>query len=376
MDGPPIGHVELLVLGQPGTEGGQVDRGDHLDGLTGRQGDPRSRRGDGVRWAEHGGAVRALGDDAGTDGHRAAAGRLDPDGAGLVDVEQSEFEPVHPVKIARGRGFQPSWQDRRVPYYSADDGLRLYYEVTGDGPPLVVLPGGPGMDVRYLGDLGGLSATRRLILADARAGGRSEVPEDRSTVSFVTQAADLEALREHLGLDRLDVLAHSAGTLTAQEYAVRRPTRVRRLILVTPIGRAGRDIDRAEVAAIRAGRAGEPWYPQAATATGPFAQARMVPFHWHRWTPRRRLEYVPGHASALPWFRDAFYAGTATPGPVLAPTLVLAGASDGMIGTAPARVVAAAHPYAHLEVMSESGHRPWVEQPELFSKLVEDFLRA
>ncbi|GIE36893.1 hydrolase [Actinoplanes italicus] len=263
-----------------------------------------------------------------------------------------------------------------MPYYSAADGLRLWYEVAGDGPPLLVLPGGPGMDVRYLGDLGGLSAVRGLVLADARAGGRSEVPEDRSTVSFTAQADDLDALREHLGLDRVDILAHSAGSLTAQEYAVRRPGRVRRLVLVTPIGRAGRDIDRAEVAAIRAARAAEPWYPQAADATGPFAAARMAPFHWHRWTPARRREYVPGHANALPWFREAFYAGTATPGPVLAPALVLAGASDGMIGTAPARLVAGAHPYAHLEVMTESGHRPWVEQPEQFVKLVEDFLGA
>jgi pimeloyl-ACP methyl ester carboxylesterase len=261
-----------------------------------------------------------------------------------------------------------------MPHYAAADGLRLFYEPAGDGPPLVALPGGPGMDVRYLGDLGGLAATRRLILADARAGGRSEAPRDRSTVSFVAQAGDVETLREHLGLDRFDLLAHSAGALTAQEYAVRHPGRVRRLVLVTPVGRAGRDIDPDEVAAIRATRAGEPWYPRAAAATGPHALARMVPFHWHRWTPERRREYVAGHANALPWYREAFYSAPATPGPVLAPVLVLAGASDGMIGTAPARVVAAAHPYAHLEVMTESGHRPWVEQPEPFVKLIEDFL--
>lgn len=263
-----------------------------------------------------------------------------------------------------------------MPYYRSHDGLRLFYDVAGDGPPLVALPGGPGMDVRYLGDLGGLSATRRLVLADARGGGRSEVPEDRSTVSFTAQARDLEALREHLGLDRLDVLAHSAGTLTAQEYAVTHPHRVRRLILVTPIGRAGRDIDPAEVATIRASRSAEPWYPQAAAARGPFAQAFMVPFHWHRWTPERRTEYVAGHASRLPWLRDEFYAGDARPGPVLAPVLVLAGASDGMIGTAPARVVAAAHPDSRFELMTESGHRPWVEQPDLFRKLVDGFLSA
>jgi pimeloyl-ACP methyl ester carboxylesterase len=235
------------------------------------------------------------------------------------------------------------------------------------------------MDVRYLGDLGGLTATRRLILLDTRAGGRSEVPDDRSTVSFTSQARDVEALRGHLDLDRLDILAHSAGALTAQEYAARHPGRVRRLVLVTPVGRAGRDIDASELAQIRAARSDEPWYPQAAAAwasggTGPFVQARLIPFHWHRWSPERRREYSPAHTNRLPWFREAFYTGNGCPAPVLTPVLVLAGASDGMIGTAPARVVAAAHPHSHLEVISESGHRPWVEQPEPFRELVEDFL--
>ncbi|MDI6103433.1 alpha/beta hydrolase [Actinoplanes sp. NEAU-A12] len=268
-----------------------------------------------------------------------------------------------------------------MPHFPSFDGLPLHYDVVGEGTgdPLVVLPGGPGMDARYLGDLGGLSASRRLIRLDGRAAGRSGVPLDRTTVSFTRQADDVEALREHLGMERLDILAHSAGTLTAQEYAVRHRNRVRRLVLVTPIGRAGRDIDTAELAGIRAGRAAEPWYPHAAAAlaedvTNPITRARLIPFHWHRWTPERRHEYHPSHASRLPWLREAFYSGTATPGPVLAPVLVVAGASDGMIGIAPARVVAAAHPCSRLEIMTESGHRPWVEEPELFRALVTGFL--
>ncbi|HWS33470.1 MAG TPA: alpha/beta hydrolase [Actinoplanes sp.] len=261
-----------------------------------------------------------------------------------------------------------------MPYASGPDGLRLHFDESGDGPPLLALPGGPGMDARYLGDLGGLTATRRLIRLDARGGGRSETPEQPASVVFTAQAADVDAVREHLGLGTVDVLAHSAAALTAQEHAIRYPGRVRRLILVTPIGRAGRDTDPAEVAAIRAGRATEPWYPAAAAARGPLAAARTVPFHWHRWTPERRREYVPGYANRHPWYRDAFYAGHATAGPVRAPLLVLAGASDGMIGTRPARVVAAAHPHARLEILPESGHRPWAEQPDLFRHLVEDFL--
>ncbi|MBO3737803.1 alpha/beta fold hydrolase [Actinoplanes flavus] len=271
-----------------------------------------------------------------------------------------------------------------MPRFPASDGVGLFYDVLGTGDPLVVLGGGPGMDVRYLGDLGGLSGGRRLIRLDARAAGRSEVPADRSTVSFVRQAGDVEALREHLGLDRFDLLAHSAGSLTAQEYAARHPGRVRRLVLVTPVGRTGRDIDLDDLAAVRATRRAEPWYPQAAAAArelaaggqGPFLQVRLIPFHWHRWTPERRHEYVAGHATSLPWLRDAFYAGAeaACAAPVSAPVLVVAGASDGMIGVAPARTVAAAHPGARLEVMPGSGHRPWVEEPETFRGLVDGFL--
>lgn len=271
-----------------------------------------------------------------------------------------------------------------MPHFASYDGLPLFHDVLGEGDPLVVLPGGPGMDARYLGDLGGLSASHRLIRLDGRAAGRSAVPADRATVAFTEQARDVEALRRHLGLERFDLLAHSAGSLTAQEYAARHPGRVRRLVLVTPVGRTAREIDADEVAAIRAGRRGEPWFPQAEAAARALAagerslllRARMVPFHWHRWTPEHRREYLPGHVSTLPWLRDAFYSGSgrALHRPAEAPVLVLAGASDGMIGTAPARSVAAWHPDGRLEVMRESGHRPWVEQPELFRKLVTGFL--
>jgi pimeloyl-ACP methyl ester carboxylesterase len=275
-----------------------------------------------------------------------------------------------------------------VPYYASYDGLRLFHDQAGEGPPLLVLPGGPGTDVRYLGELGGLTGGRRLIRADARAAGRSEVPDDRRTVSFVAQAGDVEHLRRHLGLEQVDILAHSAGCLTAQAYAAAHPGRVRRLILVTPVGRAARETDPAELAALQAARRDEPWYQRAADAAAALragaldadgerlARARMIPFSWHRWTPeRRRAEYTTGHANPLPWYRDEFYrsARTSASGAGIK-ALVVAGASDALVGTAPARLVAAAHPGSRLEVMTESGHRPWAEQPDQFVKLVESHL--
>ncbi|MCF2528812.1 alpha/beta fold hydrolase [Yinghuangia soli] len=287
-----------------------------------------------------------------------------------------------------------------MPNYTSWDDTKLWYERTGTGTgvPLLVLPGGPGMDARYLDDLAGLGRDRDAVFLDPRATGRSGVPQDRSTVAFTAQARDVEALRGHLGADRVDVLGHSAGCLVAQEYAAAHPERVRRLVLVTPVGRAAREPDPAEIAALRAARSAEPWYASAAEADRRLAEggltaerqsvlsAHLTPFFWYRWDDETQAAYARGQGAALPWLREAFYAGSATSdtaderlarlAAARTPVLVLAGAYDGMIGTAPARLAAALHPGSRLEILPRSGHRPWVEEPGLFRSLVAGFLDA
>ncbi|GLW70025.1 hydrolase [Kitasatospora phosalacinea] len=268
--------------------------------------------------------------------------------------------------------------------FSGYDGTTLHYEQLGDGPPLVAIPGGPGADARYLGTLGGLDAHRRLVRLDPRGCGRSATPVDRASCAFSAQAADVEALREHLGADRIDLLGHSAGALTAQHYAAEFPHRVRSLVLVTPVGRAAREPDPAELAAIRAARSAEPWYPDAAEAEALLAAGagdpaelvrRITPFFWGTWNERARAAaFAPELVPAAPWMREAFYANGAAPRPVAAPVLVVAGERDGMIGTAPARLAAALHPDSRLAVLPGVGHRPWVEDPDGFAALVGKFL--
>src|SRR5579875_3293134 len=112
----------------------------------------------------------------------------------------------------------------------------LSYRGTASGPVLVCLPGGPARNPVYLGDLGGLGAAagRDLIMLDTRGTGGSAVPADNTTYRCDQQVGDVEALRVHLGQDRLDLLAHSAGANLAVLYAARHPDRVRRMVLVTP----------------------------------------------------------------------------------------------------------------------------------------------
>ena len=72
-----------------------------------------------------------------------------------------------------------------MPVFASYDGTEIGYRVLGDGPPLVCLPGGPGRAAEYLGDLGGVSASRQLILLDPRGVGLSADPADPATFIVV-----------------------------------------------------------------------------------------------------------------------------------------------------------------------------------------------
>lgn len=95
-----------------------------------------------------------------------------------------------------------------MPTSTAHHGTELAYHVVGDGDPLICLPGRPMQAYAYLGDLGGLSRNRRLIELDLFGTGGSAVPDHLATYRCDRVVADVEALRRHLGLERMDLLGH------------------------------------------------------------------------------------------------------------------------------------------------------------------------
>ncbi|MFJ2240589.1 alpha/beta fold hydrolase [Streptomyces sp. NPDC087859] len=173
-----------------------------------------------------------------------------------------------------------------MPTFTTPDGTTLAYHVTGEGPPLVCLPGGPMQASAYLGDLGGLSAHRTLIRLDLRGTGDSATPEDPASYRCDRQVDDVEALREELGLDRLDVLAHSAGAGLAALYTARRPDRVARLALITPsvyaVGITVTAEDRLSTARLRRD---EEWFGPAYAALESLNTGRPAPGAWQAVAP-------------------------------------------------------------------------------------------
>ncbi len=122
-------------------------------------------------------------------------------------------------------------------------GVSLFERRVGEGPPVIVLHGGPGADYGYLlPGFDALAAGRELVYYDQRGGGRSPVPRD-VPVGWREHVADLDALRRLWDLERLVILGYSWGGLLAQLYATEHPERVERLALVCPAPswRAARD---------------------------------------------------------------------------------------------------------------------------------------
>ncbi|MER6397241.1 alpha/beta hydrolase [Kitasatospora sp. NPDC001603] len=274
-----------------------------------------------------------------------------------------------------------------MPTYSAPDGTRLAYRVHGAGDPLLCIPGGPA-DSRYLGDLGGLSAHHRLIVPDLRGTGRSALPEDPASYRCDRLVDDIEALRRHLGLDRVDVLGHSAGANIATQYAARHPANVRRLVLVGPGTRAvGIEIDggtRREVARLRSG---EPWFPAAHAALEAITEgtgtdwAAVDPFFHGRWdAAARQVQEAgrPGNPEAVARFAAD---GAFTPGATRAalaalpsPALLLTGEFDLNSPPRPVAEFAALFPDAEPVVQPGAGHYPWLDDADRFVATVAGFL--
>ncbi|HEV8629498.1 MAG TPA: alpha/beta hydrolase [Thermoanaerobaculia bacterium] len=271
-------------------------------------------------------------------------------------------------------------------------GFDLHYTVVGAaGPYLVVLSGGPGEEVRSMQEIADeLGKTHRCVMLEQRGTGRSRLATyDPSTINLAAYVEDLEALRHHLGVDRLLLLGNSWGMMLALTYGGVHPQHVLGVITLGsgPItraylgvfsdnlasrlpaenaavvrywsdpARAERDLDRATFERVRATVPAYFFDRQLA-----FAYAMELPAD--EFNPR----IVPAFLAAEKDFdlRPLLRA-------ITAPTLLLQGRQD-IAGEAN---IGEAHQLIHgsqLVFIDRCGHMPWLEQPAQTWKAVAAFL--
>ncbi|MFD7336409.1 alpha/beta fold hydrolase [Streptomyces violascens] len=275
-----------------------------------------------------------------------------------------------------------------MPMFTTYDGTRLAYRLRGEGEPLLCIPGGAMRASEYLGDLGGLTAHRQLVLLDLRGTGDSAAPDDPASYRCDRQVADVEALRAHLGLDRIDLLGHSAGGNLAMLYAAAHPERIGSLVLITPspwaLGMPPTPEERLAAARLRKD---EPWFEEAyaayaAALAGREPQTDFDALLYGRWDAAARAHAAAGErqyndeAAAVYGSGGAFepFVTRAALARLDAPVLLLAGELDG--GPCPDLAARAAACFADgdLQVQPGAGHFPWIDDPGAFVRTVAAFL--
>ena len=274
--------------------------------------------------------------------------------------------------------------------FTTADGRILVYERSGSGPLLVCHPGGPGGSAAEFRDFAGLADTFDLVLISPRGSAGSDPAGDYALASY---ASDLDELRAHLGVERMNLLGFSHGGVVAMVYAVSHPERVARLVLASTIAVFDDAAQAAQGAGIEA-RRDEPWFAAAERAiadeqAGEFASAddlvanvqQQIPLYFHRWEGHeetgRELAADFAQAEPLQYFNEHEFP-TFDLRPDLrtigGPTLVVTGESDFICGPVCARTIAGELGNARLVLIPEAGHFTYLEQPDAFRSALVEFL--
>jgi pimeloyl-ACP methyl ester carboxylesterase len=233
---------------------------------------------------------------------------------------------------------------------AALNGIRLYYEIYGQGAPLVVLHGNGGSISALRHQIECFRTRRQVIAIDSRGHGRSEMGPGRLT--YEQMADDIAALLAQLHTGPADVLGWSDGGIVALLLALHHPAVVRRIALsganLSPAGLASGDLAgmTAELRDAReklaAGDRSRPWAIVCQQLQLMVTQPQITPADLAR---------------------------------VEAPALVLAGEHD-VIPLAHTRSIAAGLPRARLHIFPGAGHGALQEVPEAFNAAVEQFFAA
>ena len=268
------------------------------------------------------------------------------------------------------------------------NGCELHVEVMGpeDGPVLIAHHGGGGIGsmAEPKTTFGPLSDRFRVVIFDARGCGYSEgVPP----YSHAQWAADVDGLREWLGVDKIVIAGGSYGGFIALEYAVAYPEHVRAIVLrdtsadTSNLKLAYENARNQDRVVINWDNFNRYWSGQMRDDGDLKARwAEIIPLYDYEYDPVRsaaRVESGIYRHEAHNWcfqYNQQNYDLKPQLPSITAPTLVTVGRFDWVTPVSAAETIASLIPGAKLVVFEKSGHSPQVEERTLFLSTVRDFL--
>ena len=257
--------------------------------------------------------------------------------------------------------------------FATNQGVRLFWEEAGSGPPLLLIMGLGYSHEMWHRTTPQVSKHFRTILFDNRGVGRSDLPPGPYPIA--TMAADAAAVLDAAGVEKADVYGVSMGGMIAQEFALQYPDRVRKLILgCTACG--GPKVVRAEA------EVNQVLMMRGAMTMEEGIQI-AVPYIYDSGTPRARIDedleirrrtYPKPEAYAYQLQGILAWESYSRLAQIKAPTLVIHGETDRLVPAGNGKLIAESIAGSKLVMIPHASHLYTTDQPEASDRAVMDFL--
>jgi 3-oxoadipate enol-lactonase len=257
--------------------------------------------------------------------------------------------------------------------------INIYYEVHGEGEPLVLIMGLGGNTTRWFHIMPVFSQEYRVIAFDNRGAGQSDKPDIPYTMEMM--ADDIADLLDTINIDSAHIFGISLGGMIAQHFALRHPQRVTSLILgCTRCGGQHSIMDDQG--------SGNVLDPQRLWTMTPEERARdMLPTLWSQEFIDNNPEIVEEHIALsienpidptgyIRQLQAANSHDTYDRLPeIKVPTMVIAGDADLLIPAGNSVILASRIPGAELVILPKMGHGFYTEARDETSRIIMDFMK-
>ena len=280
------------------------------------------------------------------------------------------------------------------------DGYKINVEIKGSGDPIFFLPGGPGNSHDYMqANFGQYYKTNTVVFFDFLGRGKSDDAKNKSEYSVENDTDLIEKLRVKLKFDKISIVGHSYGTVPAQAYAIKYQEHLNKLLLISGF------------------HSGEMWQANC-NSYNHYAKTHF-PEKWKQVDSLRALGYVSSQEplkslyASIPtkyvYYHNTSITGNSPKEPyrnwsddvyttiigrdgdfdvsgsminqdyrqklknLKAKTLIIAGRYDGVSTPEYNIQYKKFMPQAHFVMFEQSGHNPYLEEPEKFFALFDAF---
>jgi proline iminopeptidase len=279
-------------------------------------------------------------------------------------------------------------------YTTTLGGLRAWFKVRGNGPVcLFPTPGWGASSDLYFSTLQPLERTWTMVYLDTRGSGRSERTSQPEAYRLGHFISDLEELRAHLGEPQIWVMGHSMGGLLAQLFALEYPESCRGLILLDSVAALDSEAE-ADIEMRKNRRKSEPWFAEADSAysgADPKSDAefkdylrRIFPLYFH---DVAKMHSVDDALEAETYSIEAYAIMTVNEAEVRkgaldrladvhVPTVIVVGDDDFICSPVQALRIHLRIPGSKLVLIEQAGHFPWIEQPDVFYRELENAVHS